>query len=114
MAKFLHHIFVCENQRPPENPKGCCAAKGAAQVREAMKAEIEKRGWRKIVRASSAGCLDQCSCGVAVVIYPQDTWYGRVTPADVPEIFDALKEGRVVERLRIPDENLTGRLGNLP
>ena len=64
------------------------------------------------VRANSAGCLDQCANGVTVVIYPEQTWYGRVTVADVPEIVDALAAGRVVERLRIPDEKLTGRAGD--
>lgn len=109
MAKFLHHIFVCENVRPDDSPKGCCAAKGSAEIREAIKAEIERRGWRKIVRASSTKCLDQCALGPTLAIYPQDLWYGGVQPKDVPEILDSLKEGKTIERLRIPEEKLTGR-----
>jgi len=109
MARFEHHIFVCENVRPPDAPRGCCAAKGSAEVRAKFKEEVERRGLKGRVRANSAGCLDQCANGVTVVIYPAQTWYGRVTVADVPEIVDALAAGRVVERLRIPDEKLTGR-----
>lgn len=116
MAKFRHHILVCENERPADSPKGCCAGKGSAEIREAIKAEIEKRGWRKIVRASSTKCLDQCSLGPAIAVYPEDIWYGQVKKEDVPRILDALKEGRPVESLRIPEEKLSGRAhaGPLP
>jgi (2Fe-2S) ferredoxin len=109
VARFEHHLFVCENVRPPENPRGCCSAKGSPAVRERFKDLIAARGLKSIVRANSAGCLDQCGNGVTVVVYPEQVWYGRVTLEDVPEILDAIERGGVVERLRIPDEKLTGR-----
>ncbi|RME54879.1 MAG: (2Fe-2S) ferredoxin domain-containing protein [Deltaproteobacteria bacterium] len=107
MPKFRHHIFVCTNVRPSSSPRGCCADRGAPAVRARMKEEIRKRNLRGIVRANAAGCLDQCECGVTVVIYPEGIWYGGVTEEDVPEIFDALESGGVVERLRIPDHDET-------
>ena len=110
MAKFLHHIFVCENVRPPDHPKGCCSAKGSAAIRQRMKDEIDARGWKRLVRANMAGCLDQCERGVTVAIYPENVWYGGVKLEDVPEILDALARGEVVERLRMPDEKITGRV----
>ena len=109
MAKFLHHLFVCENERPPGHPKGCCAAKGSKAIRQRMKDEIDARGWRGIVRANAAGCLDQCARGVTVVVYPDNVWYGGVTLGDVPAILDALARGEVVERLRMPEGVITGR-----
>jgi (2Fe-2S) ferredoxin len=109
VARFEHHLFVCENVRPPENPRGCCAAKGAGDVRARFKQVLDERGLKGVVRANSAGCLDQCAHGVTVVVYPEQTWYGHVTVADVPEIVDAIAQGRVVERLRIPDAKLTGK-----
>ena len=109
MGRFEHHLFVCENVRPPENARGCCTAKGSPEVRAKLKEELDRRGLKGFVRANSAGCLDQCAHGVTVVVYPEQVWYGHVTVADVPEIVDALAQGRVVERLRIPDEKLTGR-----
>ncbi len=72
-----------------------------------MKAEIERRGLKPLVRANGAGCLDQCELGPTVVIYPQEIWYGGVTPEDVPRIFEeTIIGGRVIEELRIPDEKL--------
>lgn len=114
MGRFEHHLFICENVRPPENPRGCCSAKGSPQVRVRFKEEIERRGLKGLVRANGAGCLDQCAHGVTVVVYPEQIWYGRVTEADVPEILDAIAAGSVVERLRIPDEKLTGRAKGSP
>lgn len=111
MGKFQHHLFVCENERPEDHPRGCCASKGAAELREALKKECERRGLKGLVRVNKAGCLDQCHVGPTVVVYPAQTWYGGVKLADVPAILDALVRGEAVESLRVPDEHLTGRLG---
>ena len=98
-------MFVCINERPADNPKGCCKARGGVEVRDQLKTELSKRGISKLVRANNAGCLDQCEHGVTVVVYPEQVWYGGVTVDDVTEIVDKhLIHGQVVERLLIPDQ----------
>jgi (2Fe-2S) ferredoxin len=105
MPSFQRHVFVCINERPPENPKGCCLQKGGAEVRDRLKAELAARGLSKIIRANNAGCLDQCAHGVTLVVYPEQVWYGHVTVEDVPEIVDKhLIGGQVVTRLLLPDQ----------
>jgi len=107
MPKFERHIFVCENARPDGHPRGCCASKGAEDLRLAMKAEISKRNLKGRVRANGAGCLNQCALGVTVVVYPEQVWYQAVTADDVTEIFDRhIEKGEVVERLRVDDDFL--------
>jgi (2Fe-2S) ferredoxin len=97
------HVFVCINERDPSNPKGCCAARGAREVRSRLKRLAFEAGLRGRVRINSAGCLDQCEHGVTVVVYPEAVWYGGVTPDDVEEIFrEHVCGGRPVERLRLP------------
>jgi len=73
-------------------------------VRDALKAELTKRGLSKQIRANNAGCLDQCEHGVTVVVYPEQVWYGAVTVDDVNEIVEKhLVGGEPVERLLIKD-----------
>jgi (2Fe-2S) ferredoxin len=105
MPSFQRHVFVCVNERPADDPKGCCKAKGGAEVRDKLKAELKARGISKLVRANNAGCLDQCAQGVTVVVYPEQVWYGHVTVDDVTEIVDKhLIGGEPVERLMIPNQ----------
>ncbi|MBL8880422.1 MAG: hypothetical protein JNG88_15015 [Phycisphaerales bacterium] len=105
MAGYRYHIFVCENQREAGHPRGCCAARGAEMVREALKSEIKKNGAASGVRVNKAGCLDQCEHGVTLVVYPDAVWYGFVQPADVAEIVQShIIGGRPVERLRLKPE----------
>jgi len=100
---YKRHVFVCTNRRPDGNPKGCCASKGAEEVRAAFKDAMDKRGLKGGMRANAAGCLDTCSFGVSVVVYPEGTWYGGVKVEDVQEIVEQhLVNGRPVERLMIP------------
>ncbi|MFQ5912681.1 MAG: ferredoxin [Nitrospinota bacterium] len=104
MPGFKHHIFICENQREPDHPKGCCMGRGAKGLREAFKDEIERHGLRGIVRANRAGCLDTCEFGPSVVVYPEGVWYWVGGPEDVKEIVEKhIVGGEVVERLLMPD-----------
>jgi (2Fe-2S) ferredoxin len=102
MPHFERHVFVCTNRREPGNPKGCCAEKNSEAIREIFKRELYARGMKGKIRANSAGCLDQCARGPAVVVYPEQVWYTVPTEADAIEIINEhLINGRVVERLRM-------------
>ena len=109
MAKFQRHLFICTNERAADNPRGCCKSKGGQEVAAAFKERLFNAGYKRIVRPNKAGCLDQCEKGVTVVVYPEAVWYGGVTVDDVDEIIrEHIAGGRVVERLVIPDDQLTG------
>ncbi len=102
MPPLERHIFVCENERPPENPRGCCSAKGSREVMSRLKQAVVGAGLRGKVRVNRAGCLDQCEHGATIVVYPEAVWYGHVTVDDVDEIFrEHVLGGRPVERLRL-------------
>jgi (2Fe-2S) ferredoxin len=103
LPRFEQHIFICTNVRPPDNPKGCCAAKNSEALAAKFKEELHRRGLKGKVRANKAGCLDQCELGASIVVYPDGVWYGRVTLDDVNEIIEShLLAGKPVERLRVP------------
>jgi (2Fe-2S) ferredoxin len=110
MPQFHKHLFICINERAPDDARGCCGSRGGADVAAAFKQKLHERGLKRIVRPNKAGCLDQCAHGVAVVVYPDAVWYGGVTVDDVDEIIEEhLLGNRPVERLRIPADRLTGK-----
>jgi (2Fe-2S) ferredoxin len=103
VSPLKHHVFICTNERPADDPKGCCASKGAGELVKRFKEEVERQGLKGHVRAQKAGCLDVCGSGPAVVVYPEGVWYGRVEVTDVQEIVTShLAGGKPVDRLRIP------------
>jgi (2Fe-2S) ferredoxin len=108
MARYQHHIFICENLRDEGHEKGSCARKGSMELKAAMKKTIKAKGLRDSVRANSAGCLDACEFGPSVVVYPEAIWYGGVQLGDIDEIIEShIVNGKPVERLQIKDPRYT-------
>ena len=76
-----------------------CLACGARDVIAAFEAAIESQALQAKVIIKGTGCPGFCERGSVVVIYPEETCYLQVTPADAPEIVAAMGEHKVVERL---------------
>jgi (2Fe-2S) ferredoxin len=104
MPVWKHHVFVCTNKRPPGHPKGSCAERGCGDVLVALEAEVERLELFETVKVNSSSCLGPCRKGPTLVVYPENTWYGGVTAADVREIVQShFVQGRPVERLVLPE-----------
>lgn len=102
MKRFEKHIFICENKRSADDPRGCCLDKGSAKLREKFKQRIKELGLKSEVRANASGCLDACEFGISVVVYPEQIWYGGVKSDDVEEILQShIINNKPVERLFI-------------
>ena len=102
MEPFRYHVFVCDQQKPEGVP--CCTARGAGQVLEALRREVNARGLEDEVQVTTCGSLGLCENGPNLVVYPEGIWYSCVTPADVPEIVRShFQEGTPVERLARTD-----------
>jgi (2Fe-2S) ferredoxin len=102
MSHFKHHVFFCTNLR--EDGSECCQRFGAQAMRDYTKQRCKKLGLtgEGRVRINTAGCLDRCSEGPVMVVYPEAVWYSYVDQEDVDEIIEEhLTHGRIVERLRI-------------
>jgi (2Fe-2S) ferredoxin len=105
MARYEKHIFICENERRADDPRGCCLSKGAKEVRDLFKKRIKELGLSNKIRANGAGCLDACAFGCAAVVYPEQIWYGGIKVEDVEEIIqEHLLNGRPVERLILKEK----------
>ena len=93
-------MFVCLNERAPDNPKGCCKRRGAEQIFNTLKVGAAKAGLGDSVRINRAGCLEHCEYGPSVVVYPEAVWYSIPTVEDAEEVVrEHIVGGKVVERL---------------
>ncbi len=102
MSYYERHVFFCCNQR--KNGEACCADHGANDMRAYAKDKVKSLGLsgEGKVRINQAGCLDRCELGPVLVVYPEEVWYTYVDKSDIDEIIEEhLKNGRVVDRLRI-------------
>ncbi len=100
MSYYRKHVFFCLNQR--ENGENCCADHGAKAGFDHCKRRVAELGLAGPgqVRINKAGCMDRCSGGPVVVVYPQGRWYTFVDTSDLDEIIEAeLVKDRPVERL---------------
>jgi (2Fe-2S) ferredoxin len=100
---YPRHIFFCLNERA--NGEQCCAHQGAQVGFDRCKMQIKAAGLSGPgqVRVNKAGCLDRCAAGPVAVVYPEAVWYTFVDSSDIDEIVEShLKNGKVVERLRVP------------
>ena len=100
---YQHHVFVCLNNRPNNEP--CCHQAGAKALFDYAKNKVKALGLsgQGQIRINKAGCLDRCDAGPVMVVYPNETWYTFLDESDIDEIIQShLIEGVVVERLRLP------------
>jgi (2Fe-2S) ferredoxin len=120
MTYYDKHVFFCTNQRAPGAPKvgnplgaeapaeltqGCCNNFGSSKMRDYVKDKVKALGLSSDahpIRINAAGCLGRCDEGPVLVVYPEGVWYTYVDESDIDEIIEEhLKNGRVVERLKI-------------
>jgi (2Fe-2S) ferredoxin len=102
MSYYAYHVFFCTNLR--EDGSDCCQRFDAQGIRDYAKLRCKELGLAGEggVRINTAGCLDRCAEGPVMVVYPESVWYSYVDREDIDEIIEEhLKNGRVVERLRI-------------
>lgn len=84
--RYDKHVFVCANQKG--EGKACCGeTKGLALV-GLFREQLKAKGLHGKIRVQKSGCLDVCSRGPALVVYPEGTYYGNVTNEDVNRIVE--------------------------
>ncbi len=102
MNFYAHHVFFCLNKR--DDGRECCADRQSQRLQEYAKKRVKELGLAGAgrVRINKAGCLDRCSLGPVLVVYPEAIWYTFVDEADVDEIVEShLRDGKPVTRLML-------------
>ena len=81
-----------------------CISSGVPKVKEALDGEVAQRGLGERITVVATGCHGFCEQGPLVVVEPDEVFYCRVGPEDVPELVERhLVGGEVVERLLYVD-----------
>lgn len=96
MRKPNHHIFVCASFRLTGDAKGACQKKGSKDLLQYLTSELSDRGLDDVT-VSTTGCMNLCNNGPAMLVYPDDYWYGNVDEDAIDTILDALEEEKAAE-----------------
>lgn len=95
-----YHVFICTSCRTNGIQKGFCHTKGSVDLVQRFIEEIDDRDLSADVMVTNTGCFGICEKGPVVVVYPEGTWYGNVTPDDVERIaFEHFENGNKVTDL---------------
>ena len=90
------HVLICGGTG--------CTSSGSKTLQEAFNKNIADFGLEEEVKLVQTGCFGLCALGPIVIVYPDGTFYSRVTADDVKEIVEEhLLKGRIVERLVYSD-----------
>ena len=90
------HVLICGGTG--------CTSSGSKKIQEAFEQNIAAAGLEEEVKLVQTGCFGLCALGPVVIVYPDGTFYSRVTTDDVKEIVEEhLLKGRPVERLIYSD-----------
>ena len=77
-----------------------CTSSGSVAIQKEFDEQIKANGLSEEVKIVQTGCFGLCALGPVVIVYPDGTFYSRVTVEDVKEIVsEHLLKGRPVERL---------------
>ena len=86
------HVLICGGTG--------CTSSGSASIQKAFEENLVAFDLAEEVKLVQTGCFGLCELGPVVIVYPDGTFYSRVTTEDVKEIVEEhLLKGRPVERL---------------
>lgn len=95
MEKPGKHIFLCASFRAGGDPQGICYKKGGAGLIQYLQDELTDRGMNDVF-ISTTSCLKVCDRGPAMVIYPENIWYGGISGEDdIDAILDSMEDGEI-------------------
>ena len=86
------HVLICGGTG--------CTSSGSKTLQAAFADSLEKFELTEEIKMVQTGCFGLCALGPIVIVYPDGTFYSRVTPEDVDTIVEEhLLKGRIVDRL---------------
>ncbi len=91
MKIFRSHVLVCRGTG--------CSSSNSAQIKERFIEKIKEVNLDNEVQVISTGCFGLCAVGPVVIVYPEGSFYARMTVDRVDEIVEEhLLKGRIVRK----------------
>ena len=93
---YRSHVLICGGTG--------CSSSGSQKVQDVLEQELKAQGLEEEIAIVRTGCFGLCENGPVMIVYPEGSFYSRVTPEDVKEIVsEHLLKGRIVQRLLYKD-----------
>jgi len=74
-------------------PQGVCHKKGSGALLQYLEGELSDRGLGDVI-VSTTGCLKVCDRGPAMIVYPENWWYGHVDSEEaIDAVIDSIESG---------------------
>ncbi len=92
MNKYRLHLMICGGTG--------CQSQDSNEIIDALKQELEKKGYGDEVQVVKTGCFGFCEKGPIIKVHPDNVFYIEVKPEDAKRIVEEhVIKGRVVQEL---------------
>jgi len=100
--KFRLHLMICGGTG--------CHASGSISVKTALLDELKKKKLIRKIRVVETGCNGFCAMGPVMTVHPEEIFYQKLTPEDIPELVEEhFIKDKPVQRLMYKDP-VTGKI----
>lgn len=106
MAIFRSHVLICGGT-------GCTSSK-SDQIKKRFEEKVKEVNLENEVQVVSTGCFGLCEEGPIVIVYPEGSFYSRMTIDRVDEIVEEhLVKGRIVKKYLFEESAVGDKLKSL-
>ncbi len=90
LGNYKFRVLVCSG--------GGCISANCHAVKDALLTSIKENGLEDKVLVSETGCIGTCNLGPVMAVMPEEVFYTKLTPADIPAIVEShLVGGKIKE-----------------
>ncbi|NLL38570.1 MAG: NADH-quinone oxidoreductase subunit NuoF [Clostridiales bacterium] len=106
LHNYKYRVLVCSG--------GGCVSANCHAVKNALLQAIKDNGIEDQVLVSETGCIGTCNLGPVMAVMPEEVFYTKLTPADIPAIVKShLVDGNICQENTYYDIALQKRVSRL-
>lgn len=103
MEFYRSHVLICGGTG--------CTSSGSLDIEKTFGTELAKHDLQDEVKVVKTGCFGLCEAGPIVIVYPEGSFYSRVSQDDIARITEEhLLKGRIVADLLYKEDGETANV----